>query len=109
MNLSFLLRTAATLYGEIKRLMDRGQLRLIAILEKQITPFSSDPPLLAQTAISKLWKKQQKKGREAFDSRAEPKVILVQQEFKVCVAKRNDKVTTHKPPWQLHLSLFTNL
>lgn len=57
-NGSFWLRTAATLYGGIKRLMDPGQWRLITSLEEQITPFSADPALLARAVISKLWKKQ---------------------------------------------------
>lgn len=73
-NSSFLLRTAAILYGDIKRLKDPGQLRLITSLEKQITPFSADPLLLARPAISKLWKKEKEREREASDSRAEPKV-----------------------------------
>lgn len=62
----------AALYGEIKRLMDPRQLRLITSLEKQITPFSSDPWLLAWPAISELWKEQEKREREASDSRVEP-------------------------------------
>lgn len=54
--------------------MDPAQLRLITSLEKQITPFSADPSLLARPAISKLWKKQQERERQVSDSKAEPEV-----------------------------------
>lgn len=54
--------------------MDPGQLGLTASLEKQISPFSSKPPLLAQPAESKLWKEHEARGREASDSTTEPRV-----------------------------------
>lgn len=101
-NGSFWLRTAATLYGGIKRLMDPGQWSL----EEQIIPFSADPALLARAAISKLWKKQLERESSIWQQSGARTDFQRSKNLKSAWQKA---MTRSRTPLQLYLSLFTNL